>query len=83
MDDILKEIEKAADDIQIPTSLDPNNVKKKLKKSEVVNQDVYQKIKHLLMINVFVVEVKPNIMQFGESNIKRPLVITKDLFTYY
>ena len=41
MDDILKEIEKAADDIQIPASLDPNNVKKKLKKSEVVNQDVY------------------------------------------
>ena len=31
MDDILKEIEKAADDIQIPASLDPNNVKKKLK----------------------------------------------------
>ena len=40
MDDILKEIEKAADDIQIPASLDPNNVKKKLKErklSEVSN----------------------------------------------
>ncbi len=28
MDDILKEIEKSADDIQIPTSLDPIRIRK-------------------------------------------------------
>ena len=41
MDDILKEIEKAADDIQIPASLDPNNVKKKLKERKLSEESNY------------------------------------------
>ena len=45
MDDILKEIEKAADDIQIPTSLDPNNVKKKLKERKLSEESNYMNYK--------------------------------------
>lgn len=41
MDDILKEIEKSADDIQIPTSLDQNNVKKKLKERKLSEESNY------------------------------------------
>ena len=45
MDDILKEIEKSADDIQIPTSLDPNNVKKKLKERKLSEESNYMNYK--------------------------------------
>lgn len=45
MDDILKEIEKAADDIQIPASLDPNNVKKKLKERKLSEESNYMNYK--------------------------------------
>lgn len=47
MDDILKEIEKAADDIQIPASLDPNNVKKKLKERKLSEESNYMNYKKL------------------------------------
>ena len=43
MDDILKEIEKAADDIQIPASLD--NVKKKLKERKLSEESNYMNYK--------------------------------------
>ena len=43
MDDILKEIEKSADDIQIPTSLDPDNVKKKLEERKLCGESNYKK----------------------------------------
>lgn len=43
MDDIFKKIEKSADDIQIPTSLDPDNVKKKLEERELYGESNYKK----------------------------------------
>ena len=46
MDDILKEIEKSADDIQIPTSLDPDNVKKKLEERELYGESNYKKAEY-------------------------------------
>lgn len=44
MDDIFKKIEKSADDIQIPTSLDPDNVKKKLEERELYGESNYKKM---------------------------------------
>jgi len=47
MDDILKEIEKSADDIQIPTSLDPDNVKKKLEERKLCGESNYKKSEYV------------------------------------
>lgn len=46
MDDIFKKIEKSADDIQIPTSLDPDNVKKKLEERELYGESNYKKAEY-------------------------------------
>lgn len=46
MDDIFKKIEKSVDDIQIPTSLDPDNVKKKLEERELYGESNYKKAEY-------------------------------------
>lgn len=46
MDNIFKKIEKSADDIQIPTSLDPDNVKKKLEERELYGESNYKKAEY-------------------------------------
>ena len=70
MDDILKEIEKAADDIQIPASLDPNNVKKKLKERNGLTEDLKNKIDIFFATGRITEEQYNDLMDIGNEEIR-------------